>query len=242
MSAELMLLIFNYTIIPFVLAIFLTYGVLKGYQKLRYRSFWTRRADLLASNLEKQGRMQASQIEQMSDQLSGVYDKIEKIEVKIKEIQEMKNLLDDSALLMNDEGIKSHIPVTSPLRRYVSNVSDVMNTYNHNKKSQNHVQLAPDDDRRNGTVEYILRKLENTSLSTKEIQLMIGRTREHTSRLMKKLYDEKLVEREISNKPFKYTITDEGRRRLSKHSSLNTHYYLEHSDNNSSTDRLMKNQ
>lgn len=237
-----MLLIFNYTIIPFVFAIFLTYGVLKGYQKLKYKSFWSHHADLLASNLEKQGRMQASQIEQISDQLSGVYDKIEKIEVRIKEIQETKNLLNDNALLMNDEGIKSHIPVTTPLRNCVSNVSDIMNTYNHNKKSQNHVQLAHDDDRRNGTVEYILRKLDDTSLSTKEIQLMIGRTREHTSRLMKKLYDEKLVEREISNKPFKYSITDEGRRRLSKHSSLDIHYYLEHSDNNSSTDRWIKNQ
>ena len=51
-----------------------------------------------------------------------------------------------------------------------------------------------------------------------------------------------LVEREISNKPFKYTITDEGRRRLSKHSSLNIHYQSEHPNSESSTDRLIENQ
>ena len=198
--------------------------------------------DLIVVDLEKQARMQLSKIEQMSDQLALVYEKIDKAEKKIKEIQEFKNLLDERVQLMNDERIKSHFSVTSPIRNYVSSASDVIDTYSHNKKSQNHDHVVQEDERRNGTIEYILKKLEDTSLSTKEIQLMIGRTREHISRLMKKLYDENLVEREMSNKPFRYTITDEGRRRLSKHSSLNIHYHSEHQDSESSTDRLIENQ
>ena len=227
--------------IPFISAIIVTYIALRGYQKLKYRSFWIHRVDLLAINLEKRAREQISQIEQISTQLAGIYERISKAEEKIKEIQEMKNMLDEHLELTNDQKIKSHLSVTSPIGNYVSNVGDVIDTYNHYKKSQNHIPLINDDERRNGTIEYILKKLEDTSLSTKEIQLMIGRTREHTSRLMKKLYDEQLVEREISNKPFKYTITDEGRRRLSKHSSLNIHYQSERPNSESSTDRLIEN-
>lgn len=242
MSPEFLLLMFNYSIIPFVSAIILTYILLKVYQKLKYRSFWRHRIDLLASNIEKQAREQTSQVELISNQLAGVYERIGKTEEKMKEIQEMKDVLGEHLELMNNEQIKSHLSVTSPIRNDVSNMSDVIDTYNHHKKSQNHIQLTHDDERRNGTIEYILKKLEDTSLSTKEIQLMIGRTREHTSRLMKKLYDEQLVEREISTKPFRYTITDEGRIRLSKHSSLNIHYHSENPDNESSTDRLIENQ
>ncbi len=242
MSPEFVLLIFNYSIVPFVSATILFFLVLKGYRKLKYRYFCKHDLDLLVVDLEKQARMQAGQIEQISDQLDLFYEKIDKTEKKVKEIQEIKNLLEERVQLMNDERIKSHFSVTSPIRNYVSSSSDVLDTYNHNKKSHNHVHLVEDDERRNGTIEYILKKLEDTSLSTKEIQLMIGRTREHTSRLMKKLYEEDLVEREISNKPFRYTITDEGRRRLSKHSSLNIHYHSEHQNSENSTDRLIENQ
>jgi CRP-like cAMP-binding protein len=66
----------------------------------------------------------------------------------------------------------------------------------------------------NGTTDYILKLLLDKPLTSREIQHAIGRTREHTSRLMKKLHDHGLVSRDINSKPFKYAITDSGRKRL----------------------------
>ena len=57
--------------------------------------------------------------------------------------------------------------------------------------------------------------------TSREIQHSVGRTREHTSRLMKKLYDSKLVIRDSNNKPFKYSITDAGRIQLMGHHGIN---------------------
>ena len=67
------------------------------------------------------------------------------------------------------------------------------------------------------TSDYILKLLVEKSRTSREIQNAIGRTREHTSRLMRKLYESNLVSRDNSHKPFKYNITDEGRRELILH-------------------------
>lgn len=61
---------------------------------------------------------------------------------------------------------------------------------------------------------YILKLLQETPRSAREIQHNVGKTREHISRLMKKLHDEGLVDRNMSAKPFVYKITDEGRKLL----------------------------
>jgi hypothetical protein len=67
------------------------------------------------------------------------------------------------------------------------------------------------------TSDYILKLLVEKSRTSREIQTAIGRTREHTSRLMRKLYESNLVSRDNSHKPFGYKITNEGRRELILH-------------------------
>ena len=69
----------------------------------------------------------------------------------------------------------------------------------------------------NGTMDFILKILIERPRTSREIQHSVGRTREHTSRLMKKLYDSKLVIRDSNSKPFKYSITDAGRIQLMGH-------------------------
>lgn len=69
----------------------------------------------------------------------------------------------------------------------------------------------------NGTMDFILKMLMERPRTSREIQHSVGRTREHTSRLMKKLYDSKLVIRDSNSKPFKYSITDAGRIQLMGH-------------------------
>jgi CRP-like cAMP-binding protein len=66
----------------------------------------------------------------------------------------------------------------------------------------------------NGTTDYILKLLADKPRTSREVQLAVGRTREHTARLMKKLHDSGLVSRDVNARPFKYNITDAGRERL----------------------------
>jgi DNA-binding transcriptional ArsR family regulator len=70
------------------------------------------------------------------------------------------------------------------------------------------------------TVFSILKLLSQSPMTAREIQVNTKKTREHTSRLMKRLYNESLVIRDIDNKPFLYKITDEGRRLLENHSDM----------------------
>src|SRR5918996_2915851 len=68
----------------------------------------------------------------------------------------------------------------------------------------------------NSTTDYIFKLLAERPRSSREVQLAIGRTREHTARLMKKLHDLGLISRDVSTKPFRYNITDAGREMLKK--------------------------
>jgi predicted transcriptional regulator len=75
------------------------------------------------------------------------------------------------------------------------------------------IALEEEDTLRANTVDSILRMLE-VPLTSREIQRKINKSREHTSRLLKKLYSENVVTRDESVRPYKYKITDEGRRLL----------------------------
>ena len=63
----------------------------------------------------------------------------------------------------------------------------------------------------NATEHYILKIIFKDSLTSNEIKKAIGRTREHTSRLMKKLYELQLVDRDMTTKPFRYKLTEQGK-------------------------------
>jgi hypothetical protein len=68
----------------------------------------------------------------------------------------------------------------------------------------------------NSTTDYIFKLLAERPRSSREVQLAIGRTREHTARMMKKLHDLGFVSRDVDTKPFRYNITDAGREMLKK--------------------------
>jgi hypothetical protein len=69
-------------------------------------------------------------------------------------------------------------------------------------------------DAQNGTTEYVLKLLNERSMTSREVQQAIGRSREHTSRLMKRLYEYRLISRNTKSKPYKYALTESGRLRL----------------------------
>jgi CRP-like cAMP-binding protein len=76
-----------------------------------------------------------------------------------------------------------------------------------------HSQVA-ESETQNGTTDYILKLLMERPRTSRDVQNAIGRTREHTARLMKKLHDAGLVSRDLNSKPFRYAITEAGQARL----------------------------
>jgi DNA-binding HxlR family transcriptional regulator len=64
-------------------------------------------------------------------------------------------------------------------------------------------------------VEAVLRLITDRSRTSRDIQITLGKSREHISRTMKKMSDDGLVERNTNAKPYSYSITQDGRSRLS---------------------------
>ncbi len=72
----------------------------------------------------------------------------------------------------------------------------------------------PEQDKKLGVTEMEALRLVfegRGKISAKEIQQRIGRTREHTARMMNSLYHDGLVERDVTARPFSYSITEKGR-------------------------------
>jgi len=69
---------------------------------------------------------------------------------------------------------------------------------------------APNMGYQNAT-EYVLRLITDKPMTSRDIQITLGRSREHTSRLMKKLFEDGYVTRSTNSKPYTYSITEKGR-------------------------------
>jgi predicted transcriptional regulator len=130
-----------------------------------------------------------------------------KLDVIDQKINPEKNLIRERGLVITDKPsdmvTKSHKLIShhnSPVTKNINVTGD-------------DASLGEEDILRANTVDAILRMLE-VPLTSREIQRKINKSREHTSRLLKKLYSENIVIRDESVRPYKYKITDEGRRQL----------------------------
>ncbi len=129
--------------------------------------------------------------------ISDLRAKIDLIELKIGQkgesiYDENSKVAHSSSDIVNNESHKSASHVTSPVTKSV--ISHL------------------------NTIDSILKMLE-VPLTSREIQRRIKKSREHTSRLLKKLYSENVVMRDESTRPFKYKITNEGRKLLEQTTS-----------------------
>ena len=65
------------------------------------------------------------------------------------------------------------------------------------------------------SVKHVLKLITKKPMTSRDIEVTFGgRSREHVSRLMKKLFDDGLVERNTANRPYTYSITDSGRKHI----------------------------
>ena len=65
-------------------------------------------------------------------------------------------------------------------------------------------------------VEAVLRLITDRSRTSRDIQITLGKSREHISRTMKKMSDDGLVKRNTNAKPYSYSITQNGLSKLSE--------------------------
>ena len=62
--------------------------------------------------------------------------------------------------------------------------------------------------------DYVLHLITNKSMTSRDIQITLKKSREHTSRLMKKLFESGLVQRNTETKPYIYSITEKGKSKV----------------------------
>jgi len=63
-------------------------------------------------------------------------------------------------------------------------------------------------------INHVLGLITVKPMTSRDIQITIGRSREHTSRMMNKIYKDGYVQRNINSKPYTYSITEKGRSKL----------------------------
>ena len=66
----------------------------------------------------------------------------------------------------------------------------------------------------NNPVDYVLHLITTKPMTSRDIQITLKRSREHTSRLMKKLFEDGYVQRNTESKPYTYSISDKGKEKI----------------------------
>jgi predicted HTH transcriptional regulator len=119
---------------------------------------------------------------------------------------DMKIRLDSAELLKETDELE--IPILKPKDSKVEKQDVVSSVQEEKPKERMHNMNF------GNATDYVLRLITEKPMTSRDIQITIGRTREHTSRMMKKLFEEGLVERNMQTKPFTYYITDKGKAKL----------------------------
>jgi DNA-binding MarR family transcriptional regulator len=110
---------------------------------------------------------------------------------------------------------KSRLVLRGDNTRAILAMSKVMSTIDGNNASSTGIT------RNSGTVRHVeleaLRIVAESGakgITAKEVESRIGRSREHTARMMNGLFQKGLVNRDATLRPFKYVITEKGRREI----------------------------
>jgi predicted transcriptional regulator len=75
------------------------------------------------------------------------------------------------------------------------------------------ITRVPNLDHNNAT-NYVLQLITNKAMTSRDIQITLKRSREHTSRLMKKLFEDGYVTRDTDSKPYSYSISEKGKEKI----------------------------
>jgi CRP-like cAMP-binding protein len=110
----------------------------------------------------------------------------------------------------------SAMPTPSPLPERPPGVTEPSRVMQQpESQAESHASQGQGDVMLDETQVAAIRLLSESPKNTRQLTDSLGKSREHTARLMKELFELGLVRRNDSTKPFVYQLTDEGRRYLS---------------------------
>jgi predicted transcriptional regulator len=135
---------------------------------------------------------------------------VENVKILTERLQYYENLLIDMKIRLDSLEMIQEIPqeqVQKPKEQKVQQEIPVVVKEEKPKERIQNMQFG-------SAIDYVLRLITEKAMTSRDIQVTIGRTREHTSRMLKKLFEDGLVERNMSTKPFTYKITDKGLTRI----------------------------
>jgi hypothetical protein len=151
-----------------------------------------------------------SQIEQNRGSLEYNQDKMDIILENIISILKMNKKMSESIMTLNEK-INSEIIS----RQNVKKPIQVINKENAENRSKHNTEVKTQQFNLTLTEQSIIQVLLNEGPKTApQIQSNIGKTREHTSRLLKKLWQEGYIDRETHSIPYRYRASNELKSRI----------------------------
>jgi predicted transcriptional regulator/arsenate reductase-like glutaredoxin family protein len=171
-------------------------GLVALYSYYKIRPFIKSKSEMIdSSQLERLEYYEKQLIDMKirldSMEMQGVEQKNEDPNLEIKQFLEK--------LSKNQQVIEK--PIISP------KTAEIMN------KEEFGTNRMPNLDHNNAT-DYVLHLITDKAMTSRDIQITLKRSREHTSRLMKKLFDDGYVKRNTSTKPYTYSITEKGKEKI----------------------------
>ena len=141
---------------------------------------------------------------------------LERFDFYERQLIDMKIRLD--SLDIDDHGSK--LPSSYELKQFNEKLPEMEDEgLQIERRQTTHSRKARHIDNHN-TTDFVLGLITNKVMTSRDIQNASHRSREHTARLMNKLFKDGFVERNTKTKPYSYSITDKGLARLNQTKNL----------------------
>ncbi len=172
-------------------------GIIGLYAYFKLRPFVKTRSDEFDAS-------QAERLEYYEKQLIDM-----KIRLDSLEIQGIEQKVVDPNLELKQflEKLAKNEVQTRPIE-VASKVKVVPEKENFTPSIQNIVPTNP--------IDYVLHLITTKAMTSRDIQITLKKSREHTSRLMKKMFEDGYVQRNTESKPYTYSITEKGIAKVEK--------------------------
>jgi len=172
-------------------------GIVGLYAYFKVRPFVKTRSDIFDASQTERLEYYERQLIDMKIRLDSL--EIQGIEQKIVDPNlELKQFLEKLA--------KNEVQ-TRPIE-VVSKIKVVPEKENFTPSIQNIVPTNP--------IDYVLHLITTKAMTSRDIQITLKKSREHTSRLMKKMFEDGYVQRNTESKPYTYSITEKGIAKVEK--------------------------
>ena len=135
---------------------------------------------------------------------------INRLEYYENQLIDMKIRLDAMELDTENSGVPNFDKINEELARPQKRKSEVESVEMKPSGTSRVPNMSFED-----SIEHVLKLITKKPMTSRDIEVTFGgRSREHVSRLMKKLFDDGFVERNTTKRPYTYSITDSGKGRI----------------------------